>query len=768
MRSNHIKIQVFFAVLFWFSVILISLVLSLKAEKKNRTEALLAGGRAFFQQAILTRAWNAEHGGVFVPITKKTRPNPYLPLADRDLTTDTGVEYTKINPAFMTREISELAENSKGIKFHITSLRPLRPGNEPHLWEIESLKMFQNGQQEFSSFSDNDSNFRYMAPLIVTKECLKCHEKQGYKEGDIRGGISVVIPVKPSSGFTTIWLSHVAVLLIGLLFICTSWRKLESKQVQLIKARKESEKANLAKSDFLANMSHEIRTPLNGIIGMTRLARDSHPEPQMQHYLETIQTSSDSLLQLINDILDFSKIEANQLELENRPFSLVQAVESAVQTINILASKKRLRLTVDIRPDVPPAVSGDSFRLRQILLNLLSNAVKFTEKGSLTIRVKRQRNSTDPVWLKFTVQDTGKGISPDQLEHIFDHFAQEDSSVTRKYGGTGLGLAICRELCQLMGGKIQVQSTLDKGSSFSVTLPFEYADNKKLTTAKLDSDKRKKISSPLHLLLVEDNRINRELAVMMLEQKGHQVTTAKNGLKALKILADQHFDAILMDVQMPEMDGLTCSRTIRAFEQGREIDEQIELPDDLSTELKKKLRGQTVYIVAMTAHAMSGDREKCLEAGMDGYLTKPFEPEKVTATLNLIATEISHQLQPSSKKLKIDTASESALPDSKLVAKARTHLKNKFNFKKELIDHILISSAKSFVEHLDRLEQAISQDDHDSLAASSHALKGSLLNLALNEEAELAQKIELAAGSREQAPYDQYLQKLRKNLEDFS
>ena len=767
MRSNHIKIQVFFAVLFWFSVILISLVLSLKAEEKNRTEALLAGGRAFFQQAILTREWNAKHGGVFVPITEKTRPNPYLPLAYRDLTTDTGVEYTKINPALMTREISELAEKSNRIKFHITSLRPLRPGNKPYSWEVEPLKMFENGQEEFSSFSDNEISFRYMAPLIVTKECLKCHEKQGYKKGDIRGGISVVMPVKPSSGLTTIWSSHLAVLLVGFLFICTSWRKLENKQLQLIKARKESEHANQAKSDFLANMSHEIRTPLNGIIGMSRLAIDSHPEPQMRYFLETIQSSSDSLLQLINDILDFSKIEGGQLELENRPFNPRQAVKTAIQTINVLSSEKGLRLAVDIRPDVPAAVNGDSLRLRQILLNLLSNAVKFTEKGNITIKAKRQEGPKNHVWLNFTVQDTGKGISADKLEHIFGHFSQEDSSVTRKYGGTGLGLAICRKLCRLMGGGIQVQSTLGQGSSFIVTLPFQpVIEKKEFPTEKCDSNTPQKNLSSLHLLLVEDNRTNRELAVMMLEQNGYRVTTAENGLEALKILADHHFDTILMDVQMPEMDGLTCSRMIRLFERNSEI--EVDLPAGLQTRLKERLTGRSVPIVAMTAHAMSGDREKCLEAGMDSYLTKPFEPEKVTAVLNQIAANTSLPCRPPSKESNLETASESALSDPELLAHARTHLENKFNFKKEQIDHILEASAKSFAENLDRLEQATSQADYDILAASSHAIKGSLLNLGLNEEAELAQKIELAAGSWEQAPYDQYLQELRKSLEDFS
>ncbi len=404
---------------------------------------------------------------------------------------------------------------------------------------------------------------------------------------------------------------------------------------QLQAARLRAEAASQSKSVFLANMSHEIRTPMSAIMGMTDLALEKAVDSKQRTYLETVKLSADSLLALINDILDFSKIEAGQMELDEHPFLLAEAVEAAVRTVSVLSEEKGLEILVDIAPDVPSAVAGDSLRFRQITLNLLSNAIKFSEKGPIRIKVTVEKRGTETTTRRVSVTDRGIGIKADKIDFVFSAFSQADSSVSRKFGGTGLGLAICRQLCELMDGEIMVESEYGQGATFSFTaifgaVPASWGQ----TEEKKDLDDVR--VQPVRLLLVEDNPANRFLMRVVLERLNHQVIEAVDGLEALHILLDEdNFELILSDVQMPRLDGYSLTKIIRSCEEGRKIKPYLidKLDQGLTDKLRSRLHGKHRLIIAMTANAMIGDQEKCFTVGMDDYLTKPVDKDQLANTL---------------------------------------------------------------------------------------------------------------------------------------
>ena len=393
------------------------------------------------------------------------------------------------------------------------------------------------------------------------------------------------------------------------IFLDISERKRTEEELK--SAMEAAQAAARAKSDFLANMSHEIRTPMNAVIGMTSLLSETELSKDQKDYLETIKTSGHDLLAIINDILDFSKIERGMIELEYKPLQIQACIKDALSLISSQASEKGLKL--DYKPEgyIPETVMGDATRIRQVLVNLLSNAVKFTERGNIEVHAFVNELSDNSYELHISVRDTGIGISEETSAKLFQPFSQADASTSRKYGGTGLGLAISKRLVELMGGRIWFESEEGKGSTFHFTIKATVSESQpEIKKPTLQAKVEPKEAKDLRILLAEDNIINQRIAILMLKKLGYVADLVANGHEVIDALNKQKYDLILMDVQMPEMDGLEATREIRK---------------------RWPLNGPR--IVALTAHAIEGDREKCLEAGMDDYLCKPISLESLKAAL---------------------------------------------------------------------------------------------------------------------------------------
>ncbi len=473
--------------------------------------------------------------------------------------------------------------------------------------------------------------------------------------------------------------------------------------------------ASRAKSEFLANMSHELRTPMNGFLGMIELVIDSSLTAEQREQLETAQRSALSLVQLLNDILDLSKIESGRMVLEQIPFNLRLLVKDCVRSHATKAMPKGLRLVMEVAPEMASHFVGDPLRVRQILHNLLSNAVKFTSVGQVTVSIRAGVADRDGVpELILTVADTGMGIAEEKLPLIFETFTQADGSITRRFGGTGLGLAIIRKLAEIHGGNVTVSSKLEVGSVFRVTLRLRPADT--VAVAEPDAPAHQLVLAKGRILVVEDNLVNQKVIQGLLKKRGYTTAVANDGDQALVALESSLFDLVLMDVQMPVLDGLETTRRLRASERWREIP-----------------------IVAMTAHAMSGDRDRCIEAGMDEYLTKPINSRELYATLEKYLVNV----QPDRKFARPSDA-EAPLLDPRFTS---SFLPDGTN----IVDNMVRLFLQLAPERLERMQNAAVLQKASVVATEARQVESAAASIAASLVADRARRLEEAAQAQDHA-----------------